>query len=85
MFHEKASGNVLNVFVCLTEESFTRYTSALYGCGFQTKPAAVGFAETVGLDLKMVEVRCFGCLLFSLHFIYLCVNLFWETDSRDVK
>lgn len=37
MFHGKTSGNenenVLNVF-CLTDESFTRYSSALFGCGF---------------------------------------------------
>lgn len=44
--------NVLNV-VCLTDESFTRYNSALFECGFWLALLRL----TVGLASKMVEAQ----------------------------
>ncbi|XP_031715808.1 alpha-adducin isoform X6 [Anarrhichthys ocellatus] len=50
------------------DESFTRYISALFGCRFPTKLAAVSCCNSL-FSLKTVEVRCswlWWCFLFYL-------------------
>lgn len=75
--------------VCLADESFTRYISALFECCFGTKPAAVGFAETrCWFSLRGGWGPVLGCVvLFIVSILFVCVFGLTSalTDVRDGK
>lgn len=55
--------------VCLTDEFFTRYISALFECGFPTKLLLLALLRLAGgLTSTIVEVQCLAvwCCLVSI-------------------